>query len=281
MLESALAMCGGAARWERLRGLDVSEHELRKARQTELFVCHGTYALPDTPPPFLAAVRWGGAVSHASAADLQGFALWTPDKRIHLTVPSWRAAEPGLRFHRGQVPAADLDAFRPMTSALRTAVDCAKTMPLLEAVVVLDSAIHGRRVPIEQLQAAAAAARGHGAAALRRAVRYADERAESPMESVLRVLVSLLPAKVHVQVRYRGVGRVDLVLDGWLVLEADGFEHHANRKGYRDDRRRGNTLVEHGMVTLRFSYEDLQGRPWEVLAQIERVLRLGPPRVHR
>jgi very-short-patch-repair endonuclease len=68
-------------------------------------------------------------------------------------------------------------------------------------------------------------------------------------------------------------------LDGWLVLEGDGFEHHSSRKNYREDRRRGNSLVEHGVVTLRFSYEDLQGRPWEVLAQIERVLKLGPPRL--
>ena len=97
------------------------------------------------------------------------------------------------------------------------------------------------------------------------------------MESVLRTLVSLLPCKVSVQVRYRGVGKVDLVLDGWLVLEADGFEFHSNRAEYRNDRRRGNSLIEQRVVTLRFSYEDLQNRPWEVLAQIERVLKLGPP----
>lgn len=277
-LESALAYCGGAARWDRLVSLGVSENDLRRARGTPLAVAHGTYALPETPPPLLAAVRSGGVVSHASAADLHGFAIWTPDKRIHVTVPSWRAPEAGICFHRARLIPEDLDVFRPMTAVLRTAADCGRTMPLLEAVVVLDSATHGRRLPIETLRAAAESARGHGSGALRRAVRFVDDQAESPLESVLRVLISVLPCTVSVQVRYRGVGRVDLVLDGWLVIEADGFEHHSNRADYRNDRRRGNALVEHGVVVLRFSYEDLQGRPWEVLAQIERVLRMGPPR---
>jgi hypothetical protein len=277
-LESALAYCGGAARWERLRSLGVPAEELRRARRSELAVCYGTYALPGAAPALLAAVRLGGVVSHATAAELHGFALWTPDKRIHVTTPSWRPHEPGIELHRARLPSDQVDAFRPLTAPLRTLLDCGRTMSLLQAVVVLDSATHGRRVAPEALRAAADAARGQGAAVLRQAVRFADELADAPTESVLRMLVSLLPNTVQVQVRFRGVGRVDIVLDGWLVLEADGFEHHSNRADYRNDRRRGNCLVEHGVVVLRFSYEDLQHRPWEVLAQIERVLKLGPPR---
>jgi very-short-patch-repair endonuclease len=277
-VETGLKRCGGAARWERLREVGVSEQALRAARQTELHVGHGAYALPEAPLPLVTAVRMAGVLSHATAADFHGFALWTPDKRIHVTVPSWRPPEAGVCFHRGRLCPDDLDPFRPMTSALRTALDCGRSMALLEAVVVLDSAVHGRRVRPEVLRAAAAAVRGHGAAALRRAVQHMDELAESPMESVLRTLISLLPCRVSIQVRFRGVGRVDLVLDGWLVIEADGFEHHSNRREYREDRRRGNLLVEHGVATLRYSYEDLQSRPWEVLAQIERVLKLGLPR---
>lgn len=256
----------------------VPEHELRKARQTELAIGHGTYALPGTAPELIAAVRLKGVVSHASAAALHGYALWTPDKRIHVSVPTWRQPEGGVQLHRACLAPSDLDYFRPMTSPLRTLLDCGRTMPLLEAVVVIDSAIHGRRVPREVLEAASRSARGRGATALRQAVRFADELADSPMESVLRMLVALLPCTVSVQVRFRSVGKVDLLVNGWLVLEADGFEHHSNRADYRNDRRRGNNLVEHGVSVLRFSYEDLQNRLWEVLSQIERVLNLGPPR---
>ncbi|WP_169577162.1 endonuclease domain-containing protein [Sporichthya polymorpha] len=183
----------------------------------------------------------------------------------------------GGRFHRARLRAADLPGFRPLTAPLRTALDCGRTMPLLDADVVLDSATHGGGVSLATLRTAADAARGHGAAALRQAVRFVDDLAESPLETVLRLLVVLLGADVAIQVRFRGVGRVDIVLDGWLVIEADGFEFHSTRQQYREDRRRGNLLIERGTVVLRFSFEDVRFRLPGVLAQIERVWRLGPP----
>lgn len=273
-METALAMCGGAARWDRLRELGVSAHALRRSN---LSIGYGTYALPDAPAAIVTAVRLSGVASHASAAELHGFALWRPSKALHVTVSSWRAAEPGVKLHRARLLPTELDAFQPLTSPLRTALDCGRSLPLLDAVVVLDAATHGGRVAPGALRAAAETARGHGAAALRQAVRFADALAESPLESVLRLLVSLLPCHVDIQVRVRRAGKVDLVLDGWLVLEADGFEYHSDRRAYREDRRRANVLPGQRMVLLRYSWEDLHFRRWEVLAQIEEVLRLGPP----
>jgi very-short-patch-repair endonuclease len=273
-LETALAMCGGAARWERLREFEVSAYALR---QSDLAIGGGSYALPHAPAPIVAAVRLNGVVSHATAAALHGFGLWRAVAELHVTVPSWRPPERGVKLHRARLLSTDLDPFQPLTAPLRTALDCGRSLPLLEAVVVLDSATHSGRVRLEALKAAAEVARGHGAAALRQAVRFVDALADSPLESVLRLLVTLLPCHVSVQVRVRGAGKVDIVLDGWLVLEADGFEHHSDRKAYREDRRRANVLPRRRLVLLRYSWEDLRFRPWEVLAQIEEVLRLGPP----
>jgi hypothetical protein len=196
-VETALAMCGGAARWDRLRELDVSAHALRRSN---LRIGYGTYALPEAPAAIVTAGRLSGVASHASAAELHGFALWRPSKNLHVTVSSWRAAEPGVKVHRARLLPAELDAFQPLTSRLRTALDCGRSLPLLDAVVVLDSATHGGRV------------------------------AESPLESVLRLLVNLLPCHVDIQVRVSRAGKVDLVLNGWLVLEADGFEYHSDRR---------------------------------------------------
>ena len=273
-LETALSFCGGAARWERLRELEVTAHALRTST---LALGNGTYALPDAPAAIVAAVRLNGVVSHATAAEVHGFKLWRPAARIHVTVGSQRSAPTGVEVHRARLRRADVDVFLPVTSPLRTALDCGRSLPLLEAVVVLDSAMNCGRVRLDALRVAAEAARGHGASALRQAVRFADALADSPLESVLRLLVSLLPCHIDVQLRVRGAGRVDLVLDGWLVLEADGFEFHSDRSSYREDRRRGNVLPGRRMVLLRYSWEDLRFRPWEVLAQIEDVLRLGPP----
>lgn len=51
-----------------------------------------------------------------------------------------------------------------------------------------------------------------------------------------------------------------LLIDGWLVIEADGFEDYSTRTAYRNDRRRGVAGVVGGWVTLRFGYEDITRR---------------------
>jgi very-short-patch-repair endonuclease len=273
-LEVALQKCGGAARWGRLRQLGVSGHVLRNA--AELMVGRGAFALPDTAPALITAVRLGGIASHGTAAALHGFPSWRADPVVHITVVGQRPAEPDVRLHRARLDPSDVDPFRPMTAALRTALDCGRVMALPEALVVLDAALHSGKVRREPLRIAAETTRGHGATALRRAVAFSDELAESPLESVLRLIVTILDCEVRIQVRIRGVGKVDLLLNGWLVLEGDGFEFHSGRKAYREDRARGNALAERGYVLLRFTWEDVYLRPGWVLGQVARVLSLGP-----
>ena len=160
---------------------------------------------------------------------------------------------------------------------LRTAVDCGRTLPLVDAVVVLDSAMQNGRVKLAALQAAAASARGHGATALRRAVAHVDALSGSPLESALRPLLVLLDVRLESQVKIPGIrSPVDFVLNGWLVVEADGFEFHSRREEYRKDRERGNQLAVRGYTLLRFTYEDVAGRPWWVLAQVQAALDRGP-----
>ncbi len=277
-LESALRFCGGAARADRLLEIGVSASALRAGRRAGLVVSRGTFALPEAHPVLATAVRLGGVASHGSAAALHGWGTWREDPTIHVTVPSGsRLHEPGVRIHRAGLLRTDVDTFRPLTSPLRTVVDCARTMRLVDAVIVLDAAVHSGRVKLGSLRAAADAARGFGSAALRQAVAFVDELAASPMESVLRVLVSVLNCEVRSQVHIPGVGDVDLVLDGWLALEADGFAFHSDRRAYRKDRERANELVGQRYVLLRFTWEDLDRRRGWVLDQIANVLAAGPP----
>ena len=48
-----------------------------------------------------------------------------------------------------------------------------------------------------------------------------------------------------------GVGRVDLVLDGWLVIECDSREFHEGWMPQQRDRARDLALAALGYVTLR------------------------------
>lgn len=160
------------------------------------------------------------------------------------------------------------------TGFQRTVLDCARELPVREALVVADAAVRSglaRRC----LQQAAETASGPGSGAIRRVVVLVDGRAESPIESCLRLLALPL-ATVDLQVWVDGVGRVDMLLDGWLVVEADGFQHHSGRQHYRADRRRANALAVRGYVLLRFSYEDIVHRPDYVSTTIRLVVARRP-----
>lgn len=248
-------------------------------RNSDLAVGHGAFALPGTAPALVTAVRLRGVVSHSSAAVLHGLPLWKADPTVHITVAGGaRCAQPGVRLHRARLAPDDIEGLLAMTTPLRTVLDCCRTMPRLDALVVLDAALRAGLVQLTTVRAAAHAARGPGAAAMRQVVAFASSLADSGLETVLRVMLELLECTYTEQARIAGLGPVDFLVDGWLLIEGDGYEFHSNRDDYRRDRRRGNGAAERGLVQLRFSWEDLHFRPIEVLRQIARVLALGPPR---
>lgn len=270
----ALALCGGAARWKRLREIGVPERALAAALRCGAVrsLGRGGYALPGAPLGLVAAVELGGVASHVNAAVLHGWPLWTPDERIVVTLLSGTArSRPGVEIHHSRLERADLERYRALTGPLRTALDCARSLSFVNAVCLLDAALRRGAVTEHQLVEAARRSRGPGALALRRAIANVDPRAGSPLESVLRLLLRAGGGLVRSQVWIEGVGTVDFVVDEWLVVEGDGFEFHSDRASYRTDRHRGNGLTARGYGWLRFTYEDVRGRPLWVIAQVERV----------
>ena len=112
-----------------------------------------------------------------------------------------------------------------------------------------------------------------------RVLALVDPRCGSVLESLLRVLLhvhGICPPRSQLVVRTRDgvrVGRVDFA---WpelrVVVEADGFAFHADRRAYRDDRRRSNALVLAGWRVLRFTWEDVVQHPERVVASVRTVL---------
>jgi very-short-patch-repair endonuclease len=70
------------------------------------------------------------------------------------------------------------------------------------------------------------------------------------------------------EARIEGVGRVDLLVCDWLVVEVDGFAFHADRASYRADRDRANALAARGFSLVRVTYEDVMFRLPETVAMI-------------
>lgn len=228
----------------------------------------GLVACSDVVPALLAAARLGGAVSCGWAASLMGRELLTPLGQVHVTVPRDRVVTPqvGLVIHRRDVP---LDGF--LTTPDRTAADCARCLPWLDAVVVLDSFLRDGVSRADVL----AHLWGRGCGQAREAVRRADGRAESSGETVARIVIEDAGLQVEPQVYIRDVGRVDLLVEGRLVVEVDGFAYHSDRQRFAADRRRDAALQAMGYRVLRFTWVDVVTRPDYVVAMIRAVLAVS------
>lgn len=229
----------------------------------------------------LAAV---GVLSHLSAAVRWNYDLLRPPP-AYVTIPrdhSRPRVHPGVVVHRVDLPAGDVTTTAGLrtTTPLRTVLDCARVLDVRGAVVLIDSALRSRAVDLDLLQRAAAGLSGPGSARVRRAVALADPASGSALETLLRLLLTeagfILDSQVVLSDRHGVIGRVDFVVRGTrVVIEADGFAFHRDRESYRTDRRRSNALLAAGYLVLRFTWEDVVGRPDYVVTTVREALMTG------
>jgi len=106
-------------------------------------------------------------------------------------------------------------------------------------------------------------------------VDFARPDADSGLESLLRLRLHLHGIHVQTQVWIDGVGRVDFVVDGRLIIEADGEENHGGAKRHKDLKRDAAASAL-GYESLRFDYSLILTDWHTVLEAILAALR----RVH-
>jgi len=248
----------------------VSDGDLRAAVRVGRVVSlgSGTYALPDAEPEVVTAARLRGKLACCSAARRHGLDLLTQPVRPHVAVPR----DHSTNTDEAVVHRVTLSGSGPVVPLLSALVGVLRCLTVVEAVVVLDSALRLRAVRVRSIDRCL---RGPGSVEARRRLGLADARSGSVLETLLRLALREAGLPVECQVLVPGVGRVDLVVGGWLVVEVDGFEFHADRDSYRTDRRRGNVLAAGGFRLLRFSYEDVMFRRSDAVAQIVAVYLTG------
>lgn len=263
-----------------LTGVGSSRSTIARAARAGMIhrIGHGLYAPVPAPDGLLVANRFG-VLSHATAGSVHGFDLLDPPG-LHVTSPNHRRSPAaGIVVHRAALSIDEVvrSAGLSMTAPLRTAIDCARSLPQDAAVVLLDSGLRTRMFSEAALRRAAESCRGPRSARIRRATALVDPLSESALETLTRLLFhahGLHPGtQVVIDDRYGFIGRVDFLFPAAaLVVEADGFEHHADRASFRRDRRRQNALVAAGYTVLRFSWEDVTARPDHVIALVRNVL---------
>jgi very-short-patch-repair endonuclease len=246
---------------EELRNAGWSKRRLRDsvADGRLIAVRRGHYAAASTPPDVIRAMRVGGPATAGTAAAAYG--VWAPpDPPLSVAVaanaPRLRdpddAARPlgpeaDVRVHRlAALPRASLvTGLLPVLLVLQHLL---QTVPAPFAVASLDSALRLRRIRRDDLTVLAARIPAH----LRPLVSAVDVRCESGIESVARYLLQSLGLRVEPQVTIDGVGRVDLLVEGRLIVELDGREYHAGQ--FARDRARDATAAWQGYRTLRFTW---------------------------
>lgn len=194
------------------------------------------------------------AVTHLSAAAARGW--WLPPLPadlpvfVHLPASAPRPRRAGLVVtrHRTAPVSEPVHGLRCATAA-ETLLACARDLSLVDLVVLVDSALQRGDVSLVGL-VEAADQRRRGAPGLRKALRFADGRSESPWETLLRLLhvmcgIAVEPQHEVFDEHGTFVARGDLWLVGSTDLhEYDGRDHlpkHQQRKDLKRARRLGHT----------------------------------------
>jgi hypothetical protein len=99
-----------------------------------------------------------------------------------------------------------------------------------------------------------------------------DGRSEAGQETVLRLLIHQAGWACEIQVEIGGVGRVDIVVEGCVAVEADSRAFHDGWDKHVRDRTRDRDLAIAGYSSYRALYRDIMYHPELVVAAIAGLL---------
>jgi hypothetical protein len=205
---------------------------------------------------------------------------------VTLTLPpakKWNRAKPAdIVFHASELPKEHVTRLYnlPVTTVARTVADLARTLPFMDAVVVADSALNQEKTSKPEILQVLQKCNGWpGVRQARRALEFADERAESPLESAARVVFAeagLDPPELQVTIhgeRAQFAARVDFLWRAQKVIaEADGLVKYNDRKDLLNERERDHQLREAGYIAVHFTWRDLFQTPDEVITRLRNAL---------
>jgi very-short-patch-repair endonuclease len=246
----------------------VSDGSLIRVRQ-------GWYASADTNAAFQQAVRVGGRLGCISAA--RAYGLWVPGTRkLHVSVEPHvsrlrSSSDRTVRLNALPHPGVVVHWSDERLSGNRFSVslrDCLRQMCHCQApesvVAAVDSALHKGLITKSDWLCDIRGLPGR----LPSLLESVDALSESIIESLTRYRLGRVGLRVRIQVKIRGVGRVDILIGDRLVIELDGWEFHSDLTQFEEDRRRDAVLSSLGYRVLRFSYSQVMHQQSQVMSAI-------------
>ena len=148
-------------------------------------------------------------------------------------------------------------------------------MPLKVSLPMLDAARNRRLYDVSTLTIPPTGSRlPH----LREALSLSSDRARSILETVARLQLIDMGLTPQVGVWIEGVGEVDMIILGFIVIEVDGWAFHSSKEQREKDLKRDRELLRRGYVVLRFTYDDVMNGDFarEVPVSVTALRRLVP-----
>jgi very-short-patch-repair endonuclease/predicted transcriptional regulator of viral defense system len=283
-------------------GLSRDQIATRVRRGDLVRLSRGVYAGPDAVRKYakviggdhllpaisaLASAGRGAVVSHQSAARLYGIDLL--GKGIAETTVTclpghgWRGPA-GIRVHAAQLPPGHVSAEYgfPMTTPARTVIDLARELDFRGGLVAADSALHQKMTTQDELAEALTACRQwRGVTRAAAVVAFADRRAESPLESIARVVFrdgGLPPPDLQVWLGGAvPVGRVDFYWKQYrTIVEVDGaMKYDLDPARARQQLERDRLLRQADHEVLHFTWEQITRSAGLVVAAILQAFQRG------
>ena len=262
MHDDLLALVRGCYGAVRIRDLELTRTQRRHiaalVEAGELTAHeHGVISIPGTDRALVLARIHGGLLTCQAAMRHYGLPVARGREQIHLVVPNG-----------GQLAALGREVLHPDRNQPRPSPISFPVQLLPEALarflrchvqddsplIALDAALHDEQVTAEQVRALL---RGPGSARALARLERASDRARSPLETLARMDLEAAGLSFEDGVDVEGVGEVDLVVEGWIVVELDGYTYHCDKRQFALDRWRDRQLIARGYLPLRFTRKEV------------------------
>jgi very-short-patch-repair endonuclease len=246
-------------------------------------VFRGVYVTAGTPMTLQNLIRaalltlpYDAVVSHTTAMALYGLTHRRHAARVEFSTNTTAiSAHEGICLHRRRSklhPRYRDDL--PVTGPDRTFVDCATRLSLVELVQLGDFLIQHGYTTLDTLTSYVHNRHLDGVRRARRCVALVRERAESPRETLLRLMLRFarLPEpEVNIELHDADgsfVARLDLAYRRWRVaVEYDGQHHERDERQRQRDRERREAIEALGWRVIIVTSRDLvspRSVPWRV-----------------
>ncbi|MDI2035855.1 type IV toxin-antitoxin system AbiEi family antitoxin domain-containing protein [Paenarthrobacter nitroguajacolicus] len=269
----------GAATAQALYAAGFTRRALAKAVSEGIVtrLHRGVYLSRKAAPDVVAAFRANGKLTCVSAARF--YRLWTLDSAndLHLSCGTGLARHQVV--HHGQCIHPD-HPFLPVAGVGDVLLHALRCLPELESLVMVQSAVSQALLTTKFLKNKMGGNRNGKARAI---LDLVLPRADSLLEVLAHTHFTRAGLRVKMHADVPGVGEVDCLIEGCVIVELDGGTHF-KPKQVKKDWYRSNSGLSGGFMSLHYYYADVVYQPQKMVDEVLAVLankeagRYGPLR---